>query len=92
MCVMLKYIMAPYLKSSLSVAFCLNLVFLLLCLGIGGVHFGSMDDYFMSAIVTGAYGGEFDVHTLFVNGAYAFFLKPFCWLCPAVSWTATGRA
>ena len=83
---MLKYIMAPYLKSSLSVAFCLNLVFLLLCLGIGGVHFGSMDDYFMSAIVTGAYGGEFDVHTLFVNGAYAFFLKPFCWLCPAVSW------
>ena len=37
-------------------ALCLNLFFLLLCLGIGGVHFGSMDDYFMSPIVTGAYG------------------------------------
>ena len=67
-------------------ALCLNLAFLLLCLGIGGVHFGSMDDYFMSAIVTGAYGGEFDPHTLFVNGAYAYFLKPFYSLFPSVGW------
>lgn len=74
------------LRRPLVAAFCLNLAFLLLCLGIGGVHFGSMDDYFMSAIVTGAYGGGFDAHTLFVNGAYAFFMKPFYWLCPAVSW------
>lgn len=67
-------------------ALCLNLFFLLLCLGIGGVHFGSMDDYFMSAIVTGAYGGEFDAHTLFVNGAYAYFLRPFYSLFPGVGW------
>lgn len=67
-------------------ALCLNLVFFVVCLGIGGVHFGSMDDYFMSAVVTGAYGGEFDAHTLFVNGAYAYFLKPFYELFPGVGW------
>ena len=66
--------------------FCLNLLFLLLCLGIGGIHVGSLDDYFMSAIVTGAYGGEFDPHILFVNGAYAYFLRPFYWLLPRVGW------
>ncbi len=67
-------------------ALCLNLLFLLLCLGIGGIRVGSLDDYFMSAIITGAYGGEFDPHILFVNGAYAYFLKPFYWLFPNVGW------
>lgn len=78
--------MVMLLQSPFCRALCLNLAFLLLCLGIGGVHFGSMDDYFMSAIVTGAYGGEFDPHTLFVNGAYAYFLKPFYSLFPSVGW------
>ena len=64
----------------------LNLLFILLCLGIGGIHFGSLDDYFMSTIITGAYGGEFDPHTLFVNGAYAHFLKPFYTIFPKVGW------
>lgn len=67
-------------------ALCLNLVFLFLCLGNGGIHVGSLDDYFMSAMVSGAYGGEFDPHILFVNGAYAYFLKPFYWLFPSVGW------
>ena len=66
-----------FLQKPFVAALCLNLLFLLLCLGIGGIHVGSLDDYFMSAIVTGAYGGEFDPHILFVNGAYAYFLKPF---------------
>lgn len=68
------------------VALCLNMAFLVVCLGVGGVHFGSMDDYFMSAIVTGAYAGEFDAHTLFVNGAYAYFLRPLYALFPDVGW------
>lgn len=67
-------------------AFLINLGFLLLCLGIGGLHFGCLDDYFMAAIVTGAYGGQFDAHTLFVNGVYAYFLKPFYSLFPRVGW------
>jgi len=67
-------------------ALCLNILFLLLCLGIGGIHFGSLDDYIMSTVVTGAYGGEFDPHTLFVNGAYAYFLRPFYLVFPGVGW------
>ena len=69
-----------------AASLCLNFFFLLLCLGVGGIHFGSLDDFFMSAVVTGAYGGGFDPHTLFVNGTYAFFLRPFYWLCPDVGW------
>lgn len=69
-----------------AIAICLNMLFMLLCLGVGGFRFGSLDDYFMSSVITGAYGGEFDSHTLFVNGIYAYFLKPFCWLFPEINW------
>lgn len=74
------------LKKPLTLAFLLNFAFLILCFGIGGFHYGSLDDFFMSAIVTGAYGGEFDAHTLFVNGIYAYFLKPFYAVFPSVGW------
>ena len=82
----LDYTRQMFFGRPFVVALCLNMAFLVVCLGIGGVHFGSMDDYFMSTIVTGAYGGEFDAHTLFVNGAYAYFLKPFYELFPSVGW------
>lgn len=75
-----------FLRGAFVKALCLNLLFFLLCLGIGGIRVGSLDDYFMSAIVTGAYGGEFDPHILFVNGAYAYFLRPLYWLLPSVGW------
>ena len=75
-----------FLQKPFCLAFCLNVLFLLLCLGIGGIHFGSLDDYIMSTVVTGAYGGEFDPHTLFVNGAYAYFLRPFYLVFPGVGW------
>lgn len=71
----------PFLR-----AIVLNIAFLILCLGIGGIHYGCLDDFFMSAIVTGTYGGEFGAQTLFVNGAYAYFLKPFYLLFPEVGW------
>lgn len=74
------------LKKPVLLSLLLNLLFLFVCLGIGGFHYGSLDDYFMSAIVTGAYGGEFDAHTLFVNGAYAYFLRPFYAIRPGIGW------
>lgn len=74
------------LCNSLAISLLLNLLFAMLCLGIGGFHYGAIDDYFMASIVTGAYGGEFDAHTLFVNGVYACFLKPFYILLPSVGW------
>lgn len=74
------------LQASFVQALALNILFLLLCLGIGGIHVGSLDDYFMSAMITGAYGGEFDPHILFVNGAYAYFLHPFYLVFPTIGW------
>lgn len=73
-------------KSPLIIAFGLNLFFLLLYLAFGQVCHGSLDDYFMSSVLTGAYGGEYDVHTYFVNSVYGYFLKPFYWLFPKVGW------
>ena len=73
-------------QNPFPLAVCLNLAFLLVCLAVCGLHRGSLDDYFMSAMITGAYGGEFDPHTLFVNGVYAYFLKPFYAVFPKVGW------
>jgi len=40
----------------------------------------------MSAVLTGAYGGEYDVHMYFVNVVYGYFLLPFYAVLPSVSW------
>ena len=82
----LHYILSMIRKSPLFLALCLNLFFLFLYLAFGQVRHGSLDDYFMSSVLTGAYGGEYDVHMYFVNSAYGYFLKPFYWLFPKVGW------
>ena len=73
-------------KSPLFIAFCLNILYLLLYVLFGQIRHGSLDDYFMSSVLTGAYGGEYDVHMYFVNAAYGYFLKPFYWLFPKAGW------
>ncbi len=73
-------------KSPLFIAFCLNILFLLLYFLFGQVCHGSLDDYFMSSILTGAYDSKQDVHLFFVNSAYAYFLKPFYWIFPKIGW------
>ena len=81
-----RYILSMIRKSPFFIAFCLNVLFFLLYLFLGQVKHGSLDDYFMSSVLTGAYGGEYDVHMYFVNAAYGYFLKPFYWLFPKVGW------
>lgn len=81
-----RYILSMIRKSPFVIAFCLNVLFFLLYLFLGQVKHGSLDDYFMSSVLTGAYGGEYDVHMYFVNAAYGYFLKPFYWLFPKVGW------
>lgn len=71
---------------TLLLSFIINLFFLLLYFAFGQVRQGSLDDYFMSGVLTGAYGSAYDVHTFFVNSAYGYFLKPFYWLFPKVGW------
>ena len=73
-------------RSPLFFALLLNLFFLVLYFAFGIVRHGSLDDYFMSSVLTGAYGGAYDVHTYFVGSAYGYFLKPFYWLFPKVGW------
>lgn len=74
------------LKKPIAVALFLNIPFLALYLVLSSCKFASLDDFFMSSILTGAYGAEFDPHLFFVNAAYAYFLRPFYWLFPSVGW------
>ena len=63
-----------------------NLVALLVSMFVNGWRYESCDDYFMHSVLTGAYGGTFDLHLYFVNAAYAIFLRPFYALFPSVGW------
>ena len=73
-------------RSTLLLVVLLNLFFLALYFAFGIVRHGSLDDYFMSSVLTGAYGGAYDVHTYFIGSAYGYFLKPFYWLFPKLGW------
>ena len=69
-----------------SIALGMNILFLAGCLIIDNGKFESLDDYFMAAVLTGAYGGEYDVHMYFVNVIYGYFLRPFYAVLPNVGW------
>ena len=73
-------------KNSLFYPICLNVLFFFVYLVFGQVRHGSLDDYFMSSVLNGAYGSQYDVHMYFVNSAYGYFLKPFYWPFPKVGW------
>ena len=72
----------------LSIALGINLVVLAISLILGDGKYNSLDDYFMSAVLTGAYGGNYDVHLYFINVAYGYFLMPFYALFPKMGWYA----
>ena len=67
-------------------ALCLNIIVLAVSLVVGNGKFSSLDDFFMTTVLTGAYGGKYDVHMFFVNVVYGYFLRPFYALLPNVSW------
>lgn len=67
-------------------AFVINALFLVGYFVFGIVRYGGLDDYFMSAVLTGAYGKLYDVHLYFINAIFAYVLKPFFWLFPKVGW------
>lgn len=72
--------------STLFIAIYLNIAVLVVALVIGDGKYSSLDDFFMSSVLTGAYGGEYDVHMYFVNAIYGYFLRPFYAILPSVSW------
>ena len=79
--VKIKSVLSPF-----GVALCINIFFLAVFAFLGVSRYGALDDYFMSTVLTGAYGSEFDLHLVFVNGALAYCLKPLYYLFPNVGW------
>lgn len=73
-------------KCPVVLAVALNIIFFLVYLVCGSCRFASTDDFFMSSILSGAYGGEIDVHLYFVNAVYGCFLKPLYSFIPSVGW------
>lgn len=69
-----------------GVALLTNAVALVLGLILAGWRYESLDDFFMHSVLTGAYGGEYDVHLYFVNAIYGYFLWPFYKVLPDVGW------
>lgn len=74
------------MRSPLFLAIVLNILFFLLYILFGTIRHGSLDDYFMSSVLTGAYGSAYDIHTYFVGSTYGYFLRPFYLLFPKVGW------
>lgn len=77
---------APLRNSPLFIALLVNAITLAVCLFVNGVRYESLDDYFMHSVLTGAYGGEYDVHLYFINAIYGYFLRPFYAIFPTVGW------
>ncbi len=76
-----------HLQNSLFfIALLINAIILAASLFLDGVRYESLDDYFMHSVLTGAYGGEYDVHLYFINAVYGYFLKPFYAFFPTVGW------
>ena len=70
----------------LLLALAANAAVLTLSLILGGWKYESLDDFFMHSVLTGAYGGEYDIHLYFVNAIYGVFLWPFYKILPHVGW------
>lgn len=64
----------------------LNILLVITSMFFGTGKYESLDDFFMSSVLTGAYGGEYDVHLFFINAIYGYLLKPFYALLPSVGW------
>ena len=73
-------------KQPLFTALLANIIFLIASLLLNGIKYESLDDYFMHSVLTGAYGGEYDVHLYFVNAIYGYFLRPFFTFFPTIGW------
>ena len=83
---MLSLVKNKCILSQFGVALCINVFFIAVFAVLGVFRYGALDDYFMSTMLTGAYGYEFDPHLVFVNGALAYCLMPLYYLFPSIGW------
>ena len=73
-------------NSPFLIALLANLPTLFLGVVLTDWRYESLDDFFMHSVLTGAYGGEYDVHLYFINAIYGYFLWPFYKILPNVGW------
>lgn len=78
-------------KQAIIYSLVINLFFLALCLIFGDVKFGAIDDYFMAARLTGAFGTDYNPHLIFVNAIYGYALLPLYQLFPKIGWYYIGE-
>ena len=83
---MLSRVKNKCILGQFGLALCINIFFLAVFAVLGVLRYGALDDYFMSTVLTGTYGSEFDPHLVFVNGVLAYCLMPLYYLFPNVGW------
>ncbi len=74
------------LDNNAMIAFILNAVFLVLVILFCDMKYEVSDDFVVDAVLSGAYGSEYDPHLLFSNILLGYFLKFFYQMIPVVSW------
>lgn len=79
------------IKRAIIYSIAINLFFLALCLIFGDLKFGTVDDYFMAARLTGALGTDYNPHLIFVNAIYGYALLPLYHLFPKIGWYYIGE-
>lgn len=75
-----------FFKKPLFVAIALNLLCLFANVLFVSNQYSSLDDFFMASVLTGSYGGDFDVHLYFINVIFGYALLPFYKVCSTVGW------
>ena len=82
----LKNCISKIWKSEILSAITLNLLFLASILVFCDVKYEVSDDFVMSAILSGAYGGSLNPHLIFINVLWGYLLTPFYLILPEISW------
>ena len=84
-------VLRSILNPAASYSILLNMFYLILCLAFGNLRFEAIDDYFMAARLSGALGGDFNPHLVFVNAAYGYLLLPLYHIIPKINWYYVGE-
>ncbi len=64
----------------------INAFFLMLCVFLGDLQYGALDDFFMAGVLSGIHGDGYNPHMYFVNALYGYALLPLYYLCPKIGW------
>src|SRR5574344_1543476 len=91
-CARILKIVTAFLRSKVFIAALIPVLFFFFYLAYYGFRSEGLDDFFMAATLSGAYGLKYRVYMLFVNVLYGYALFPLYSLFPAVSWFNIGEA